>query len=265
MALPESTTELTQRLHAAILALEPDLDLPALPQAEDPQAAAELLGLLTAYTDELLRRQDDALIMHTVSTYNHVSGHTDSPPDKRTPMYERFADRIRFTGLALTPVGGRGVVMMANGCLVAAYEAALLGAEFDPELMHPDRLIPEDTRQRMNKRLISAQQYMEKSREGIAGLAGYPEVPTAKDGQVLESDDERITRIVDMGASVLVEYAFSTPDGPVRSRGQALLDEVTELIGLTAEERGELLVRMVEADVDRAEAQTLHAPPSPED
>ncbi|PWV44599.1 hypothetical protein [Nocardiopsis sp. L17-MgMaSL7] len=201
--------------------------------------------------------------MHTVSSYNHFLDHNDTPPQERTPMYERFADRIRFTGLALTPVGGRGVVTMANGCLVAAYEAALLGAEFDSELMrHPDRPIPEDTRQRMNKRLISAQQYMEKSREGIAGLAGYPEVPTAKDGQVLESEDERITRIVDMGASVLVEYAFPTPDGPVRSRGQALLDEVTELIGLTAEERGELLVRMVEADVDRVEAQTLHAPPT---
>lgn len=268
MALPENNAELAQRLHAAILALDPDLELPALPPTEDPQTPAELLGVLTAYTDELLHRQDGALIMHTVGSYNQVLGHNDTPADERTPMYERFGDRIRFTGLALTPVGGRAVVTMANGCLVAAYEAALLGAEFDPELIrNPDRALPEETRQKMNKRLVSAQQYMEKSRQGIAMLAGYPEgaIPTGEDGQVLESADERITRIIDMGSSVIVDYAFPTPDGPVRSRGQAPLDDVAELVGLTPEERGELIVQMIEADLDRVQAQTLHTPPRSDD
>lgn len=158
---------------------------------------------------------------------------------------------------------------MANGCLVAAYEGLRIGAEFEPKLdeVDPDRIIPHDTREQVNERLVKAQQYMEKAREGVALIAGYPDgvPPTDDQGQVLESDDERITQIIDMGASVVVDYTFTTPDGPVRTRGQALLDDVVELIGLTSTERADMIVAMVESNVDQMEARFLHTPPGQEE
>ncbi|WP_017559857.1 hypothetical protein [Nocardiopsis baichengensis] len=261
MAKPRSTEELARRLHAAVRALEPDLSLPE-PAEGDPQPTAELLGVLAAVTDDIIRAQDHEHRPRTVAAYNSVLGNNDDETDMAL-MYQRFAERIRFTGLAMTPVGGQGVVTLANGCLVAAYEGALLGAEAGEHFadLDRDKPLPIEVREKMNERLIRAQQYMETARQGVAMLAGYPDgAPGEDQGQVLESADERITRITDMGASVIVDYAFPTPDGPVRSRGQAFLNDIPELVGLTAEERAETIVEMIEADVDRVQAQILQPP-----
>lgn len=266
MAQPRSTEELARRLHAALRALEPDLALPE-PAPEGPQAASELLGILAAFTDELVREQPHEHRPCSIAAYNSALGNNNEQADAAV-MYERFAERIRFTGRALTPVGGEGIVTMANGCLLAAYEGALLGAEAGEHFvgLDPDKPLPIEVREKMNERLISAQRHMETARQGVAKLAGHPDgAPDEDQGEVLESADERITRITDMGASVIVDYAFPTPDGPVRSRGQAFLNDIPELVGLTAEERAEMIVQMIEADTDRVQAQILQPGPQEED
>ena len=268
MAPPRDTAETVQRLHAAITALDPDL-APPLPEDPTDEDAAALLGILTAHTDNILYSQPVERINITAHTYNHVLGNRreeeEGGPTSLT--YERFAARLQLTGVALMTTTGRGPATMMTGCLLAAFEGAQVGAAFAEYFARPEEErgshVSLQKRERLNKRLVTAQEHLAMARNGIAMMAGYPEgVPNPEDvGTVLESQDPRITKIIDMGGSAHIEYSFPTPDGSRRMTGSLPLDGVAELVGLEAEERHAEVVRMIEESVDLVESDGLQAPP----
>lgn len=260
MAPPRDTAEKVQRLHAAITALDPDLS-PPLPEDPTDEDAAALLGILTAHTDNILYSQPVERINITAQTFNLVLGNQSKEGEggPTSLTYERFAARLQLTGVALMTTIGRGPATMMTGCLLAAFEGAQVGAAFAEYFARPEEErgshIGLEEGEQLNKHLVAAQEHLAMARNGIAMMAGYPEgVPDPEDvGTVLESQDPRITKIIDMGSSAHIEYSFPTPDGPRRMAGSLPLNGVAELVGLDTEERHAEVVRLVEGSVDWVE------------
>ena len=151
--------------------------------------------------------------------------------------------------------------MVIGGACNSAQAAARMMLELDAARPDdPTDPLPDEAIDRMNQWLLTAQEQFDIVQAGFAKLAdpygGMPE------GDILHSDDPRITRIIDRGTTLHVEYAFETPDGPMSRGGTAPLTDIPELVGLTADERRALIVQMVEANVDETEAQYLRARPA---
>lgn len=266
MAPPRDTAEMVQRLHTAITALDPDL-VPPLPADPTDEDAAALLGILTAHTDNILYSQPVERVNITAHAYNHVLGNRRKEEEGPTSLtYKRLASRLQLTGVALMTTTGRGPATMMTGCLLAAFEGAQAGAAFAEYFAQPEEErgshIGLEESERLNKHLVTAQEHLAMARNGIAMMAGYPDgVPDPEDvGTVLESQDPRITKIIDMGSSAHIEYSFPTPDGPRRMTGSLPLNGVAELVGLDTEERHAEVVRMVEGSVDWVEMGGPQAP-----
>lgn len=270
MAPPHDIVEVARRIHAAITALDPDL-APPMPQDPGEEQVAALLGILTAHTDNILHSQSAERIPLVAAAYNHVLGNRgqsehapDTSPTSLT--YERYAARLRMTGVALLDSAGRGPVTMMGGCLLAAYEGAKAGAAFAEIYAQPEEergsTFGINERERLNKHLVAAQEHMATARDGIAMMAGYPDgEPDPEDmGTVLVSSDPRITRIIDLGGSAYIEYTFTTKDGPRSMAANMPLDGVAELVGLSAEERNTQVVKMIESSVDIVEAGGVGGP-----
>lgn len=265
MAPPRDLADTVQRLHAAITALDPDV-VPPLPPEPTDEDVSVLLGILTAHTDNFLHARPTDTIPTVAAAYNQVLGNRrDGVP---TPLiYDRFAARLRMTGVSLMTVTARGPAMMMTGCLMAAYEGAQLGSVLTQNLEQRDgdldRPYSLEEREAINKHLTAAQEHMQTARQAIVKMAGYPdgEPDPEKAGTVLVSDDPRITKIVDLGVQAHVEYTFDTPDGPRHLAGRIPLEDVAELVGVEPEERYRLLVEWVEATVDRVQAGDFQQPP----
>ncbi|NKY96769.1 hypothetical protein [Nocardiopsis alborubida] len=265
MAPSRDVAEFAQRLHAAITALDPDT-APPLSEDPSPEEATTLMGLLLAHTDNMLHGLSPDRTPLAAAVYNQVLGNRREEGPNAL-VYERFAARLRFTGVALMSTTGRGPATMMSGCLLAAYEGAQAGAAAVEYYARPDfdknqQLSLED-RERLNKHLVEAQNHLATARNGIAIMAGYPDgEPNPEDiGTTLESKDPRVTKIIDMGGSAYIEYEFATPDGPRRTAANLPLDGAVELVGLDTEERHAKVVSMVEASVDMVEAEGFQAPP----
>lgn len=79
-----------------------------------------------------------------------------------------------------------------------------------PERHGSEPVCPE-TIDRMNTWLLRTQEQFDLVQEGFAKLANPYGM---SEGEELHSEDPRITKILDRGRSLRIEYAFDTPDGP---------------------------------------------------
>jgi hypothetical protein len=257
---PNGPEELARRLHTAIQALDPDIDFPltenptgATANAEAAAALGYLMAMCDYWASTIPTQGMDILADVYARTNYPTSDAVPGPAD----IHRTLSARLELTGKAAALRTGEGTALVIGGACAAARAAAQMMIELDVAAADrpSDEPFPAGTIDRMNAHLLRAQEHFDLVRAGFGRLAEpYGGMP---DGVELHSEDPRITRILDRGTTMRIEYQFQTPDGPLSKGATAPLEGIAELIGLDPEERRDMLVRMAEGTIGDVEAQAL--------